>query len=294
HWRHYLEGSKYPVNVRSDHKNLERFMTTKILNRRQARWAEILSGYDFVLDHITGSKNPADGPSRRPDYAENVDLPSGTLIPRSALRFLPNLLPPSAGPAPGNSSILASAEASLSSSGTRRLASNTPVFANLAVFTVESSLCQRILDALSVDPLADEQGRISATATATANSPWSWENGLLLYKNLIYVPQDDAIRLELLKQHTIHPLLDISASPHTIPGRTPPSPPPVVIDSEQEFEVEQILDSKFIRNRLHYLVKWKGYSISENSCESDHFLKNSLDLVKSFHSRYSSNPHPRR
>src|SRR5436190_7368487 len=165
HWRHYLEGSKYPVNLRSDHKNLERFMTTEILNRRQARWAEILSGYDFVLDHITGSKNPADGPSRRPDYAENVELPSGTLIPQSTLRLLPS----SAGPAPGNlpSPSIASAEASLSSSGTRRLASNTPVFANLAVFTVESSLRQRILDALSVDPLADEQRRISATATPT-------------------------------------------------------------------------------------------------------------------------------
>src|SRR5205814_6131516 len=122
HWRHYLEGSKYPVNVRSDHKNLERFMTTKILNRRQARWAEILSGYDFVLDHITGSKNPADGPSPCPDYAENVDLPSGTLIPQSALRFISShLLPSSAGPAPGNSSILASAEVSLSSSGTPTL-----------------------------------------------------------------------------------------------------------------------------------------------------------------------------
>src|SRR5216117_2813094 len=80
-----------------------------------------------VLDHIIGSRNPADGPSRRPDYAENVDLPSGTLIPQSALRFLPNLLPSSAGPALGNSPILASAEASLSSSGTRRLTSN-PIF----------------------------------------------------------------------------------------------------------------------------------------------------------------------
>src|SRR5436309_15270781 len=123
-----------------------------------------------VLDHITGSKNPADGPSRRPDYAENVDLPSGTLIPQSALRFLPpHLLPSSAGPAPGNSPILASAEASLSSSGTRRLASNTPVFANLAVFTVESSLRQRILDALSIDPLADEQCRIAATKIGRAS-----------------------------------------------------------------------------------------------------------------------------
>ena len=32
HWRHYLEGSKHSVRVRSDHKNLEAFMTTKLLN----------------------------------------------------------------------------------------------------------------------------------------------------------------------------------------------------------------------------------------------------------------------
>src|SRR5436190_22177412 len=106
-------------------------MTTKILNRREARWAEILSGYNFVLDYITSSKNPADGPSHRPDYTENVELPSGALIPQSALRLLPS----SAGPAPGNlpSFSFASAEASLSSSGTYRLASNTPISANIAV-----------------------------------------------------------------------------------------------------------------------------------------------------------------
>ena len=80
----------------------------------------------------------------------------------------------------------------------------------------------------------------------------------------------------------------------TIPGPTKLPPPSVVIDSEQEFELNQILDSKFIRNRLHYLVKWKGYSISENSWEPDHFLKNSSVLVKSFHSRYPSKPRPRR
>jgi hypothetical protein len=89
HWRHYLEESKHLVRVHSDHKNLESFMTTKILKRRQARWAEILSGYDFVLNHVRGSKNPADDPSRRPDYAKDVDRPSGALIPPSASRLLP-------------------------------------------------------------------------------------------------------------------------------------------------------------------------------------------------------------
>jgi len=30
-WRHYLEGSAYPIDVVTDHKNLEYFSTTKVL-----------------------------------------------------------------------------------------------------------------------------------------------------------------------------------------------------------------------------------------------------------------------
>ena len=36
-WRPELEGAKFPVKILSDHKNLEYFMSTKLLNRRQAR-----------------------------------------------------------------------------------------------------------------------------------------------------------------------------------------------------------------------------------------------------------------
>jgi len=32
-WRQYLEGSSQPVQVLTDHKNLEYFMSTKLLNR---------------------------------------------------------------------------------------------------------------------------------------------------------------------------------------------------------------------------------------------------------------------
>ena len=34
-WRHYLEGSAYPINVVIDYKNLEYFFTTKVLTWRQ-------------------------------------------------------------------------------------------------------------------------------------------------------------------------------------------------------------------------------------------------------------------
>jgi len=203
HWRHYLEGSKHPVRVRSDHKNLEVFMTTKLLNRRQARWAELLSGYDFVLDHIAGSKNPADGPSRRPDYSKDVDIPSGALIPSSALRLIPpHLLPPGVWPAPSGSAMPVESSPSQSPSQSQSPSpspSQSQSQSLFAVFAPESSLRQRILDALVYDPVADEQRR-------DLKSPFSWENGLLLHNHRIYVPQDDVIRLELLQQHHDSPL----------------------------------------------------------------------------------------
>ena len=63
------------------------FMSTKVLNRQQARWAELLVGYNFVLIPIPSKKNPTDGPSHQPDYSANP-LPMGSLIPPHALHLL--------------------------------------------------------------------------------------------------------------------------------------------------------------------------------------------------------------
>ena len=48
-WRHYLEGSTAPVNVVTDHKNLEYFATTKLLTRQQACWSEFLFQFNIVI-----------------------------------------------------------------------------------------------------------------------------------------------------------------------------------------------------------------------------------------------------
>jgi len=74
-WRHYLEGANYKISIQCDHKNLAYFQTSKVLSRRQAPWAEILSSYDCVIEHLEG-KNPADGPSRRPDYQKGYERPT--------------------------------------------------------------------------------------------------------------------------------------------------------------------------------------------------------------------------
>ena len=53
-WRNYLEGSTHVVLVLSDHKNLEYFATTKQLMRRQVRWSEYLSGFNYLIRYRAG------------------------------------------------------------------------------------------------------------------------------------------------------------------------------------------------------------------------------------------------
>jgi hypothetical protein len=56
-WRRYLEGALDPVLVYTDHQNLDYFMTTKIINRLQARWAQDLAGIKFKICYRPGSQN---------------------------------------------------------------------------------------------------------------------------------------------------------------------------------------------------------------------------------------------
>jgi len=48
-WQHYLEGSASPIDIMTDHKNLEYFSTTKILTHQQARWSKYLSQFNLVI-----------------------------------------------------------------------------------------------------------------------------------------------------------------------------------------------------------------------------------------------------
>ena len=73
HWRVYLEGPRHQVTVFIDHKNLIYFTTTKVLNRRQVRWSEELSAYNFKIHYRKGTENTrADALSRRTDYLKDI------------------------------------------------------------------------------------------------------------------------------------------------------------------------------------------------------------------------------
>ena len=56
-WRLELASVNEPVKVLTDHQNLKQFMTTKQLNRRQARWAKFLLEFNFKISYRPGKKS---------------------------------------------------------------------------------------------------------------------------------------------------------------------------------------------------------------------------------------------
>jgi hypothetical protein len=72
-WRPECQGVAYPLQLITDHKNLEYFMTKNLLNQIQARWAELLTRFDYEIVYCPGKLNgKADALTNRPG-----DLPQG-------------------------------------------------------------------------------------------------------------------------------------------------------------------------------------------------------------------------
>ena len=98
-WRPELEGSAEVIKVITDHKNLEWFMTTKQLSRRQARWSEYLSRFNFEIQYRPGkqgekpdslTRRTGDLPRKDSDerlrYQNQVVLKPHNLAPEIRLR----------------------------------------------------------------------------------------------------------------------------------------------------------------------------------------------------------------
>ena len=70
-----------------------------------------------------------------------------------------------------------------------------------------------------------------------------------------------------------------------------PPPPPELIDGEEEYVVEKILNSRMFRQKLQYLVKWEGYGIEGNTWEYSENLNHAPEKVMEFHTKNLGAPH---
>ena len=66
--------------------------------------------------------------------------------------------------------------------------------------------------------------------------------------------------------------------------------PPIIVNGVEEYEVEEILDSKLYYHRPVFLVKFKGYDEAENEwCPLD-AVQNSSDLLLNYFSKFPGKP----
>jgi len=67
--------------------------------------------------------------------------------------------------------------------------------------------------------------------------------------------------------HPVFNVVKLTLAPiDPIAGRhAPPPPPPELVDGEEEYVVEEILNSRIFHRKLQYLVKWEGYGVEYNT-----------------------------
>ena len=80
---------------------------------------------------------------------------------------------------------------------------------------------------------------------------------------------------------------------NTFPDRVVPPPLPIQVDDLPEFEVKEILDSRYLYRKLQYLVDWVGYDQSEQSWQSVENLTNATQAIQQFHEKFPAKPRPR-
>ena len=112
---------------------------------------------------------------------------------------------------------------------------------------------------------------------------------------IVEIMSSNAIKLKLPSRLRIHLVFNVSDLrpyvPPSFPGQTVKPPEPVIIDGEMSYEIDEMLDSKFERSKLLYLVKWKGYSTEHNSWEPEsNILPHREKSLKKFHWSHPAAP----
>jgi hypothetical protein len=82
---HYLEGASFPVDIVTDHKNLEYFVTSKVLTQRHVCWSKYLCHFNMVIWFQPGwLGGKPDALTRRWDvYPKGGDRTCGWLNPHN-------------------------------------------------------------------------------------------------------------------------------------------------------------------------------------------------------------------
>jgi hypothetical protein len=88
--------------------------------------------------------------------------------------------------------------------------------------------------------------------------------------------------------HPVFNVVKLTPSPDDpIEGRQPKlPPPPELVEGEEEYLVEEILDSKMFCGQLRFLIKWEGYGVEHNYATDVHAPK----CLAEFYRKHPASP----
>ena len=187
-WWAELEGlqTKEQFQVLTDHQSLEYFMTTKKLNAQQARWAEFLSHFYFLIKYWPGQQNTLTDtlsrPLRRQDSTDSDHQMQILLKPEQVERnyFIHGW----------------------------KMANNTEPSANIEPLESDLHIVDQILQANQNSKSSRE---LQNQAQDDREDNWKLEDDLLLWKDRLFVPDDNPeLQTQLLDEvhsqvSTAHP-----------------------------------------------------------------------------------------
>jgi hypothetical protein len=170
-WRHYLEGARHPVEIWTDHKNLEYFRVAQKLNCRQAIWSLYLSRFDFTLHHKPGrTMGKPDALSRQADHGSRQGDNDNLML------LAPELF-------------------------------RIHALAGIRLEGAECNILREVRHSLkddvqeeSVAKAARELRKDKGRGTIKS-AEWSESDGLLMFHSKIYVPNDRDLRRRIVEQH---------------------------------------------------------------------------------------------
>jgi hypothetical protein len=177
-----LEGARHQTVIYTDHRNLEFFPTTKVLNRHQARWSEELNSFNFVIQYRPGKENTkADLLLRRADY-----------FPKGAEAGMRTQLP-----------LICLEQWKGPQEGEEEKKGVIAVLAEAEPYTLELQLEADIKEVYEGDKKCC-QGLLKAGKSQGGDFNID-KRRLLLHRELIYVPDSTPVQLQIMKEHHHHP-----------------------------------------------------------------------------------------
>ena len=99
------------------------------------------------------------------------------------------------------------------------------------------------------------------------------------------VVSSNTVKLRLPSSMRIHPVVNVSwivRYKEQVKGQKKEEGKPVEVEGVEEWEVEKILNKKKMRGVEKYLIRWKGFTVEEDTWERRENLKNAEELIEEF------------